>query len=105
MTTEGCRIDEKVDGVVQPPHYPPAMSDSTLRFLAVAALFALAACNPATTQTSTVEAPPSPDIAGWRMASGKAPTQAEFAALAATCQAKGGAIDPCFADLGLKRAP
>jgi hypothetical protein len=44
-------------------------------------------------------------MAGWRMASGKYPTQAEFAALAATCEAKGGALDSCFADLGLKRAP
>jgi hypothetical protein len=86
-------------------HYPPAMSDSTLRFLAVAALLALAACDPAATQTSTAETTSPPDIAGWRMASGKAPTQAEFAALAATCEAKGGAIDPCFADLGLKRTP
>jgi hypothetical protein len=104
MTTGVARNDEKVDDVIQPQHYPPAMSDSTLRFLAVAALLALAACNPVTTQTNTVEAPP-PDITGWRMASGKTPTQAEFAALAATCEAKGGAIDPCFADLGLKRAP
>jgi hypothetical protein len=86
-------------------HYPLAMSESTLRLLGVAALLALAACNPAATQTSTVEASPSPDIAGWRMASGKTPTQAEFAALAATCEAKGGALDSCFADLGLKRAP
>jgi hypothetical protein len=84
-------------------HYPPAMSDSTLRFLAVAALLVLAACDPAATQTGT--AAPPPDIAGWRMASGKAPTQAEFAALAATCETKGGALDSCFADLGLKRAP
>jgi hypothetical protein len=86
-------------------HYPPAMSDSTLRFLAVVALLALAACDPAATQTSAIETAPVPDIAGWRMASGKSPTKAEFAALAATCLAKGGAIDSCFADLGLKRAP
>jgi hypothetical protein len=81
------------------------MSDSILKCLALAALFALAACNPGTMQPTTAEAPPAPDIAGWRMASGKAPTQAEFAALAATCDVKGGAIDVCFADLGLKRAP
>ena len=80
------------------------MTDSTLKFLAVAALLALAACNPAT-QPTTADASPPPDIAGWRMASGKAPTRAEFAALAATCEAKGGALDSCFADLGLKRAP
>jgi hypothetical protein len=86
-------------------HYPLAMSDSTLKYLAVAALLALAACDPAATQTSAIDTAPAPDIAGWRMASGKSPTQAEFAALAATCEAKGGAIESCFADLGLKRAP
>jgi hypothetical protein len=80
------------------------MSDSTLRFLAITALLALAACDPAVTQTNAASAP-GPDIAGWRMASGKAPSQAEFAALAATCEMKGGAIDSCFADLGLKRMP
>jgi hypothetical protein len=89
-------------------HYLLDMSDSTLsslgRILGVTALLALAACDPATTQTNAAPAP-GLDIAGWRMASGKTPTQAEFTALAATCEAKGGAIDPCFADLGLKRAP
>ena len=77
------------------------MSDSTLRLLAVTALLALADCAPVTQNDATAAA--SPDMAGWRMASGKIPTQAEFAALTATCEAKGGAIDPCFADLGLKR--
>jgi hypothetical protein len=86
-------------------HYPPVMSDSTLKCIAVAALLGLAACGPAATQTSIAAPAPAADIAGWRMASGKAPTQAEFAALTATCEAKGGAIDSCFADLGLKRAP
>jgi len=85
------------------------MSDSTLkfrgRFLPVAALLALAACDPTATQTSTAAPGPAPEIAGWRMASGKTPTQAEFAALAATCEAKGGALDSCFADLGLKHVP
>jgi hypothetical protein len=84
------------------------MSDSILRalgrILGVAALLALTACDPAVTQTNAAPAL-GPDIAGWRMASGKAPTQAEFAALAATCKAKGGAIDSCLADLGLKRMP
>ena len=84
------------------------MSDSILkalgRILGVAGLLALAACSPAVTQTTAAPAP-GPDIAGWRMASGKTPTQAEFAALAATCEAKGGALDSCFADLGLKHVP
>ena len=34
----------------------------------------------------------------------KPPSQAEFAALAATCQDKGAAIDACLLNLGLKRA-
>jgi hypothetical protein len=45
-----------------------------------------------------------PDMSGWRLASGKPPTQAEFAALTATCEAKGGITDACFAELGLKKA-
>jgi hypothetical protein len=52
---------------------------------------------------------------GWRSASGKAPSRAEYAAVVAACQ--GGAVqraaapsslgrlDACLADLGLKRAP
>ena len=41
----------------------------------------------------------------WRvdLARDDAASQAEFAALAATCQYKGGAMDPCLTDLGLKR--
>ena len=76
----------------------------TLNGIAVIALLALAACsnNP---QTASVEAT-APDPAGWRLASGKAPTKAEFAALAATCedQTKGGSLDACLAGLGLKRS-
>ncbi|MFZ2005854.1 MAG: hypothetical protein WB697_21775 [Stellaceae bacterium] len=44
-------------------------------------------------------------MSGWRLASGKSPTQAEFTALTATCEAKGGITDACFAELGLKKAP
>jgi hypothetical protein len=80
------------------------MMDRTLRGLAVLALLAIAACTELATQTSSVE-PPLPDIGGWRMSSGKLPTKAEFAALAATCQAKGGAVDACLAELGLKHVP
>ena len=78
--------------------------NSTLKCLAVTALLGLAACAPAGTQTSTAASPPPPDIADWRLATGKAPSQAEFAALAATCEAKGDTSDTCLSDLGLKRA-
>jgi hypothetical protein len=75
-----------------------------LNGIAVIALLALAACsnNP---QTASVETP-APDATGWRLASGKAPTKAEFAALAATCedQTKGGSFDACLSSLGLKRS-
>ena len=50
-------------------------------------------------------------MSGWRLASGKAPSRAEYAAMVAACQ--DGAVqqeaakplDACLADLGLKRAP
>jgi ABC-type glycerol-3-phosphate transport system substrate-binding protein len=71
--------------------------------LAVVALLGLAACSSSDAASNAEPAPP-PDTSGWRMASGKEPTKAEFAALAATCEAKGGAVDNCLADLGLKRA-
>jgi hypothetical protein len=54
------------------------------------------------------------DMQGWRFASGKTPSRAEYAALVAACQdgvvrraASPGApdaLDACLADLGLKRA-
>jgi hypothetical protein len=62
----------------------------------------LAACQ-SPEPTASVEE--SPDLSGWRLASGKVPTQAEFAALTASCEDKGGALDPCLAELGLKHAP
>jgi hypothetical protein len=70
--------------------------------IAVVALLGLAACSSSDAASNAEPAPP--DMSGWRMASGKEPTKAEFAALAATCEAKGGAVDNCLADLGLKRA-
>jgi len=81
----------------------PPMTTRTLLALGLPALLALAACQ--TEQTADNSAGPLPDIGGWRMASGKAPTEAEFAALAATCQAKGGSTDACLAELGLTRTP
>ena len=80
------------------------MSGRTLKWLAVGAVLAMSACAEASLQTGGVE-PALPDIEGWRLASGKAPTKAEFTALAATCQAKGGAVESCLNELGLKRTP
>lgn len=78
------------------------MSGRTLFLLAFPALLTLGACQHSETASS---APPAPDLAGWRLSSGKAPTKAEFAALTATCEANGGITDACFAELGLKKAP
>ena len=78
------------------------MTDRTLFPLAFIALLGLTACNGS--ETSGADAAPA-DMTGWRLASGKAPTNAEFAALSATCQdqSRGGALDSCLANLGLKR--
>ena len=77
------------------------MTERTLPRLALFAVLMLAAC--ATSDTGVADAKPA-DPRAWRLPSGKAPSQAEFAALAATCQDKGGAVDSCLADLGLKPA-
>jgi hypothetical protein len=77
------------------------MTASTLPRLTVPLLLALAACS--TTETATTNSA-SPDPAGWLMSSGKEPTRTEFTALSATCEFKGGAVDSCLSDLGLKRA-
>lgn len=78
------------------------MTGRTLLLLVFPALLVLAGCqNP---ETASSAATPAPDLSGWRLASGKAPTEAEYAAITATCQAKGGAMDPCLTTLGLKKA-
>ena len=71
-------------------------------WIAAVALLALTAC----ADTEGAGDPPAvaPDPSGWQLASGKSPSNAEFAALAATCQVKGGAVDACLTELGLKRA-
>jgi hypothetical protein len=69
-----------------------------------AALLVLVLGGCATTETVPV-GPAPPEPAGWVMSSGKQPTKAEFTALAATCEERGGAVEPCFTKLGLKRAP
>ena len=70
-------------------------------WIALLALLALAACTEADLGGGPAA---TPDAAGWQLASGKSPSNAEFAALAATCQVKGGAVDACLSNLGLKRA-
>ncbi|HWB48022.1 MAG TPA: hypothetical protein VG651_02855 [Stellaceae bacterium] len=74
-----------------------------VRTLLLFALLGAAAC--AELPTETANAPVAADPAGWRLSSGKTPTKAEFVALSATCEAKGGDPDACFKELGLKRAP
>lgn len=49
------------------------------------------------------------DVQGWRFASGKRPSRAEYAAVVAACQdgavprTRGQPLDACLADLGLRR--
>ena len=55
------------------------------------------------------------DMQGWRFASGKTPSRAEYAALVAACEdgavrsravvGVAGPLDACLADLGMKRIP
>jgi hypothetical protein len=66
------------------------------------AVLTLAACS--NSEAGDSIAANAPDPSGWRLTSGKTPTQAEFAALAASCQERSGSLDSCLADLGLKRA-
>jgi len=70
------------------------------RIILFIAALALAAC----ADMAGGQSAATPDPSGWQLASGKPPSQAEFAALAATCQDKGAAIDACLLNLGLKRA-
>jgi hypothetical protein len=66
-------------------------------------IFALAAC-------ASADANQPAEMAGWKMASGKTPTKAEFAAVLAACETKavattdGKPLDTCLDNLGLKRA-
>jgi len=77
-----------------------------MRKIVVPALLVLAACSG---PRQTASAPPV-DLAGWReTAPNRAPTRAEMLALMATCQdrqrsGRGGSLDGCLTDLGLKRA-
>lgn len=73
--------------------------------LTVLLLLGLAGCSMFET-----EEPGIPEsVQGWRFASGKQPTQAEYAAVTAACQngavrrSQGKTYEACLADLGLKR--
>ena len=50
------------------------------------------------------------EMSGWRLASGKTPSRAEYAAIVAACRdgavqhGASATLDGCLADLGLKRA-
>ncbi len=67
-------------------------------------LLGLAACS------ETAQEAGLPDMQGWKFASGKTPTRAEYTAVVAACQdgavrrVRAAPLDACLADLGLKRA-
>ena len=76
--------------------------------LAVFLVLALVGCglsNPAAPRPGVAVA----EVQGWRFPTGKRPTRAEYAAIAATCRdgavraSRGKGLDACFADLGLRR--
>ena len=77
--------------------------------VAVLIMLALAGC--ALFDTEEAVAPGLGEISGWQLASGKAPSRAEYAAMVAACQDRAVAhaaalsLDACLADLGLTRAP
>ena len=77
-----------------------------MRGVAFFILLSLAAC---VARDAVVPPSASSEIRGWQEASGKPPSQAEFAAVVAACQDRarstdrGGPIDNCLADLGLRR--
>ena len=68
-------------------------------------LFGLAACGSADTVSEERPVP----MEGWRMASGKVPSKAEFGAVVASCQDRAktgsGSFDSCLNDLGLEKGP
>jgi hypothetical protein len=77
-----------------------------MRGVAFLILLSLAAC---VARDAVVPSGASSEIRGWQEASGKPPSEAEFAAVVAACQDRarsadsGGPIDNCLADLGLRR--
>jgi hypothetical protein len=77
-----------------------------MRGVAFLILLSLAAC---VARDAVMPSSASSEIRGWQEASGKPPSQAELAAVVAACQDRtrsadrGGPIDNCLADLGLRR--
>jgi hypothetical protein len=77
-----------------------------MRGIAFFTLLSLAAC---VARDAVAPSSATSEARGWREASGKPPSQAEFAAVVAACQDRaesadrGGPIDDCLADLGLRR--
>jgi hypothetical protein len=76
-----------------------------MRKMAMVLTLSVAACTASETTQQAI-----PTMEGWKFASGKAPSRAEYAAVVAACQSgavrrsQGKALDACLADLGLKRA-
>jgi len=79
-----------------------------MRRFAVSLVLGLAAC--AVFDGSQEGDLGSGEMSGWRLASGKTPSRAEYAAMVAACQdgavqhAAAETLDGCLAGLGLKRA-
>jgi hypothetical protein len=79
-----------------------------MRRVAVLIMLGLAAC--AVFDTSGQGDRGSGEMSGWRLASGKVPSRAEYAAMVAACQdgavrhTAAATLDSCLAGLGLKRA-
>ena len=76
-----------------------------MRPIALGILFVLATC-----AGGVADANQPTEMQGWKTASGKPPTKAEFAAAVAACEeqavssARGKTLDACLDNLGLKRA-
>ena len=72
-------------------------------------LLGLAACS--VFNTGKTASPDPANMQGWRFASGKPPTRAEYAAVVAACRdgavkgTQSQPLDSCLANLGLTRAP
>jgi hypothetical protein len=72
--------------------------------LALLLLLGLFACSSNEPSASHGSVP----MQGWRTQLGKVPTQAEFAAVVASCQDRakspGGSLNSCLTDMGLRRS-
>ena len=75
-----------------------------MRLIALCILFAVTACAEADANANQPA-----EMQGWKTASGKSPTKAEFAAVVAACETKAvpsaqeKPLDACLGALGLKR--